>query len=94
MDEIRRLQEVKVDPYWEAQVKAVQALTQVGITFKIDERIPPMRVMQQLLSLVNKGNPPPPKMQAIREAIRALQILVHLRVNGLEPPHNKNKYVS
>ena len=94
MDEIQRLQEIKVDPYWEAQVRATQVLSQVGIVYKLEDRIPPMRVMQQLLKMLKKDSLPPPKLQAIREAIRALQIIVHLRVNGLEPQHNKNKYIS
>ena len=86
-------EETRPETYWDAQVRAITALRSIGIIYKLDQRIPPMKVIRQIYKLSKNKNLIGPQIAALQEALNAVSYLVQWRVHGLEPPSKDEKYV-
>ena len=68
-------QKQKEQAYFQAQIECIQALAKIGIHYKIEDRIPPMKIMRHLRSV-----------QLLHgEVQECLAKLIFLRSQGYEP---------
>lgn len=80
--------------YWNAQIACINALTVIGIHYKLTDRIPPMLMLKKMRDFWMGPTASESLLKnAYIEAEKAVNHLVELRLRGLEPPHKKDLYV-
>lgn len=79
------------DDYWQVHVRTVLKLQELGFSYRLKDRLPLFRLWRQLLKLGRKN----PKLRpAINRALQDLDLLKHMRVEGLEPKlESKDRYL-
>ena len=70
--------------YWEAQVLAVRILNACGVKVGVKDRLPIFRLYRVVSDRMTGA-----KQNNLQQLLRQL---VHLRTQGMEPPHNGKKY--
>lgn len=89
------MEQQELEAYWKAQVTCVGALRQIGIEFKLRDRIPAMVIMKRIRQFWRN----PASIHSIEapgyvQAQTALAQLVYLRTLGIEPAHDRVKYLA
>ena len=83
----------KKSSYWDAQVRAIQALKNIGIVYLMEDRIAPMKCIRKIYKLAKNPNLVQPQLVALQEAMNAVSAVVAWRTAGYEPKHNGKKYI-
>lgn len=76
--------------YWSAQIKLIGILGQLGVEAQPSERLPLFRMFRRLTLMLEKD---PENVQAITTALGLVNWLTKARINGMEPPHEKDRYL-
>lgn len=80
------------DPsYWGTHTRLVLKLQELGYRYRLYDRLP---IFQLWVELVKKGKKNPKLRPVISPILEDLDYLKALRVEGLEPEVNGNRYVS
>lgn len=83
----------KRSTYWDAQVRAIASLKNIGVVYKIEDRIEPMKCIRKIYKLAKNPNLIQPQLAALAEAMNAVTTIVAWRTNGFEPKHDGKKYI-
>jgi len=76
---------IERDPFWDAYVETFQVLHHLGIELEFNKRIP----IFQLYTRLQKQE----QTDDVLHALYMLEIVKNLMARGLEPEHNKSRYV-
>lgn len=80
--------------YWQAQMEAIQALRLIGLVYRLNERIEPMKVYKAT-NRFWRGKPTDfETIEKVKHAEKSVAHIVFLRTQGFEPDVKDGKYVS
>lgn len=87
-------QKEKENRYWKAQFAAISALKEIGLEFRVRDRISPFKILTKNVRKFWRN--PESHESAARfayiEAEKCLGLLVYLRCLGCEPAHKNGIY--
>ena len=85
----------ELELYWRVQTATIGALRQIGIEFRLRDRIPPMVIMRKIRQFwMSPGAGESILAPAYAQAEVLLCKMVELRTRGMEPPHDRVKYLA